>query len=367
MSKLITVCRLFFSDRRKFVKRLKNEISAPTTLAGSFIRKFYLIFYSKKSSSPNLNENRLLFVYDTLLNPITFDFMHYLYIADWVREKTKIKYIDLLLVLRDGFSEGLEEEYILSIGRENLKWRINNLITPSARLFSSIDQIYSVHFENSDRIIDSYANIYPRGYSYSSPKTAIARCDQYGLGFQSCLSISKSANLIINSYFPIEDARLIVTITLRSYDYIKCRNSDISSWVKFASGLDSKRYRVVFIPDASTSGIETFIQLKPFDVFDSACWSLELRAALYERAWMNMGVACGPLTISGLLPNVWTVMIDRSLDYPEDYRKNVYSTGMTPGCAPQFYSKNCSFFHGKDDVSTLNEIFSKYIGKMPEE
>lgn len=70
-----------------------------------------------------------------------------------------------------------------------------------------------------------------------------------------------------------------------------------------------------------------------------------------------MGVACGPLVLSGLMSKVWTVMIDRSLDYLFDYYNSICSTGVVAGKAPNFYNKSCHMHLGKDDKQTIFNIF----------
>ena len=78
-----------------------------------------------------------------------------------------------------------------------------------------------------------------------------------------------------------------------------------------------------------------------------------------------MGVACGPLALSGLMSNVWAVLIDPSLDCPVDYYKSVHSTGIAAGNTSNFYSKFCHMHLGKDDKQTISNIFSEYIDKTP--
>lgn len=73
-----------------------------------------------------------------------------------------------------------------------------------------------------------------------------------------------------------------------------------------------------------------------------------------------MGVASGPLAISGLMEKVWTVMIDRTMDYPENYRTYILSNGNVPGKAPSFYSKSCQFYLGKDSKETILKLFNEY-------
>ncbi len=365
MNRLISALRLLIDDPGRFYQRLKIEFAAPTTRLTAILRRFFTVFYPNRGSSLARNNDRLLFVYDTLLNPITFDFLHYLYWANWRRKTSGKKHIDIIFVRRDETNNSREIEYVDAVGADNINWRISNLIFPLTRLFATVGRVSIVDPDDAYQLVKSYRSIYPEGYSYSTPKTAVSRLDQAGLEFDSVLTIPQTAKKIIESYFPRSDNRRLITITLRSYDYIACRNSDIESWVDFAASLDSSVYRIIFIPDASANGAILRNKILPYEIFDSACWNIELRAAIYHRAWMNMGVAGGPLALSGLMSNVWTIMIDRSLDYPIDYYNSVYSTGVVAGKAPNFYSKSCHMHLGKDDKQTISNIFSEYIDKTP--
>jgi len=363
MHKIIAALNLFKTNPNLLFAKIKIEFLAPTIWGIKKLRSLYSLILNNKARVDRANNDRLLFVYDSLVNPITFDFLHYLYCVNWMRKSRGLLYLDILIVNRPESSSNREVSYISAIGADNIFWRLTNLIVPLTRLFASVGRVFIVDASEAFRLAGRYDHMYPEGYSYANPKNAVCRLDQPGLIYQSDLTFSKTAMEIIGSYFNSSDARKIVTITLRSYDYISCRNSDIPSWIEFAKELDPLKFRVVFIPDASSNGILKIQQLESFEVFDSACWNIELRAALYHRAWMNMGVASGPLAISGLLNNVWTVMIDRSLDYPEDFYKTCYSTGVLPGKVPNFYSNTCQFYLGRDDASTLLKIFNEYVDK----
>lgn len=359
MKKIIFAFEVLCSNPRRFIGLVRQKFLIPSNAFTRFIRRLYCVFVPNKMALAEGNPDRLLFVYDTLLNPVTFDLLHYLYYADWFRRQAGKTHIDVLIVSRSDRLI-LEESYIAAVGEDSTDWRLTNLLVPLCRLFSSLGRIYLVEQEEAFEIVKGYRNVHPEGYSYANPKTAAVRLDTPGVDFYPALTIADTARKIVEAYFPQKDNRRIVTITLRTYDYIPARNSDIKSWVGFAEELDPIKYRVVFIPDASMHGVGTIEQLNGFEVYDSACWNIQLRAALYRRAWINMGVACGPLGISGLMENVWTIMIDRTLDYPAGYAKNLISNGNFPGRVPSFYSKHCHYHLGKDDKQTILDIFNQY-------
>ena len=178
------------------------------------------------------------------------------------------------------------------------------------------------------------------------------------------LNCSNTAKGVINEYFPTTDSRKIVSITLRNYNHIPVRNSDVKSWVAFAQSLDPLKYRVIFIPDASVDGVRTFEEIGSCEMFDLASWNLDFRAALYSRSWLNMGVACGPLAISALMKNVRTIVIDRSLDYPSDYYEACYrNTGRKLGVPNSFDSKSFYLFLGKDTKDYILKLFNEFVAE----
>lgn len=353
--------KLLFSNPKRFMYRVHHEFLAPSNWFVRALRRIYCLFVpNNRSDTSNGNDDRLLFVYDTLLNPVTFDFLHYMYYADWLRRRTGKTYVDLLLVSRSNLANSREESYVSAVDSDNIYWRFTNLIIPLSRLFSSVRRVYILDQKEGFEVVKSYRNVYPEGYGYASPKTAIVRLDTPGLNYHPVLTVCDTARKIVEAYFPTTDTRRIVTITLRTYDYISSRNSNIASWVDFAGLLDPSKYKVVFVPDASMHGVAKMGEINKYEIFDSACWNIELRAALYERAWMNMGVVSGPLAISGLMEKVWTVMIDRTMDYPENYRTGILSNGNVPGIAPSFYSNSCKFYLGKDSTEIILKIFNEY-------
>lgn len=352
---------LLFSNPANFLGRVQRQLLAPSNPFTRAARRLYCAVVPNKVASSKGNPDRYLFVYDTLSSPVTFDFLHYLYIADWQRRQAGKGCLDVLIVYRSNLSDTEDGSWVAAIGRDGLSWRITHLLVPLCRLVPSVDRIQVVERDEAFEIVERYGSVHPEGYSYASPRSAVARFDAPGLGYSPVITVPATAREIVEAYFPVADSRRIVTITLRTYDYISVRNSDIAAWLEFAGELDPAIYRVVFIPDASTMGVSTFQRLGAFEIFDAACWNVELRAALYARAWMNMGVASGPLVISGLMRNPLTIMIDRSSDYPSDYLQVIRSnTGVIPGERPAFYSESCHFHLGKDDKQTIWKLFREY-------
>jgi hypothetical protein len=78
------------------------------------------------------------------------------------------------------------------------------------------------------------------------------------------------------------------------------RNSNLPAWVAFARGLDASRYCPVFVPDTNETIEGLPNELRDFRVFPEAAWNVPLRMALYERAFINLGVNNGPMGLAWL-------------------------------------------------------------------
>ena len=122
--------------------------TCPSNASTASLRQLYCRLIPNKSTLTAGNPERLLFVYDTICNPVTFDFLHYLHYADWLRRKSGKTTIDLLLINRADLAAAREETYIAAVGADNIDWRITNLIVPLCRLFTSIGNIYITDQKN---------------------------------------------------------------------------------------------------------------------------------------------------------------------------------------------------------------------------
>ncbi len=88
-----------------------------------------------------------------------------------------------------------------------------------------------------------------------------------------------------------------VVITLREAPAQPERNSQVFEWLRFAHSIKD-RHRVLFVRDTANA----FEPLEPFQTDAMASRNVFVRAALYQRALVNMMVGNGP--------NVWCLFSD---------------------------------------------------------
>jgi hypothetical protein len=94
--------------------------------------------------------------------------------------------------------------------------------------------------------------------------------------------------------------RRIVALTLRNYGYMQARNSNLDAWIAFARSLDADRFLPVFVPDLEQTLNGEAQHLKEFTTLPEAAWNVGLRMALYERAYVCLGVNTGPMGLCWL-------------------------------------------------------------------
>jgi len=92
------------------------------------------------------------------------------------------------------------------------------------------------------------------------------------------------------------DARPVI-ITLRETNAQPERNSRLNEWIRFAESI-MDRYDVLFVRDTC----KAYAGLDSFDTYPRASENVYVRAALYERAFVNMFVGNGP--------SIWCIFSD---------------------------------------------------------
>ena len=128
--------------------------------------------------------------------------------------------------------------------------------------------------------------IFPEGWSEETPVSHYG--SQYLKAETPILKASEFARKQVKMRF----SKPYATITLRESSYWPTRNSSRSDWVKVADWLKSQNIQPVIVPDSEGTGFAAYGQ---YSEFAAASFDVDLRAALYEGAVVNLGVANGPM------------------------------------------------------------------------
>jgi len=221
-------------------------------------------------------------VYDLGVSPPTYDFLTFLVEAERHRKKNGYDRIDLMI--QPGPMNGFRDDDLAPnlTGRQDMLWRV---VCGMARLLPSVRNLMI----GGSRSQTPSNDIFPEGYSESTPKAHYALA--FLKGAEPMLRASDSAREQIASRF----TRPYATISMREASYWPDRNSNKPEWAKVAQWLTDHGLPVVVIPDTNGTGLEGFTEFLP------ACFDIDLRAALYERAEINLGVLNGPISMVAYL------------------------------------------------------------------
>ncbi|MEX2009496.1 MAG: hypothetical protein WEC41_04830 [Dongiaceae bacterium] len=240
--------------------------------------------------------------YDLKVAPVTYDILWFLAAADLERRRLGLARVHVVIV--PGPFQGVREEdelYERAVDAEARRWRIDNILVPACRLLPACAGLTLAGTRAETAHIRSHIarHVYPVGYETAlplahHPKHSL-RPAEAGVRPIGVLRASEAALRYVDRWLaPRLEGRRLVTITLRDYAYYPARNSNLAAWIEFARRLDRGLYFPVFVLDTERS-FDLPSPAADLPVFRTVSWNLGLRMALYERAWLNLGVGSGPV------------------------------------------------------------------------
>ncbi len=238
----------------------------------------------------------LLAVYDLNVARPTYDILAFLCLAELERMERSLSYVHLVIVppsLND-----FNAQLLPVIPPEEQSWRTHQILIDSAQLLPSCRGVSLLPSrETLTSLIEGRA-VWPEGSCVDRPKACwefnhlvdvVARGGEIRQ-----LRSSQQAKTILNSWVrEVNPQNLpMVSITLRNCALQKARNSDLAQWRKFVASLDRSEYFPVIVPDTER-GLEPS-PIAEATLFPVAAFNLDMRMALYEASFLNLGVANGP-------------------------------------------------------------------------
>ncbi|MFN4284030.1 MAG: hypothetical protein ACK4NA_15450 [Alphaproteobacteria bacterium] len=154
--------------------------------------------------------------------------------------------------------------------------------------------------------------------------------------------------------------RRLVVITLRQYQVDPDRNSNLEAWIAFARSLDTAVYAAVFIPDTDHVFDRSREALDEFLVFEPAAWNVELRMAIYERAYMNLMVNTGTGMLCALNARCSYIMF--KLLVPNVHlasETTIRNQGFVPGENPRFALPHQKWVWEADSFDIIRREFDQ--------
>ena len=339
--------------------RVKQEFFSPTRPLSRFLLD---LIYSLAAISlcKSFPKERAVFVWDSRLNPVTFDFIYTLF---WVSNQFSLlgfKNFDLILYRASNARSMSFKGYDKIVSHQEAIKRVDNIILALAKLHPCVAGIKLVgsFSEFQSDLQDQSSYILPQHYSSSYSPLASNYSDIFKLwrDLKPCDSrlplIKVPANIDLNNFFKSEDSLIVnnfkiddssfpefVVLTLRDYGFAPERNTsqyDIDVACKFANSLNTL---LIVIPD-DVSKLQNYILPDRTVICEAARQSLEIRVLLYSASIANIFRPCGPNALCYFIESAKSITVGYGAGGKEgDLKiyKNIYK--FIPGAQP-FINQN---------------------------
>ena len=314
-------------------------------------------------------DGRLLYAYfDLDIAPPGFNIANFLVLADIEREKRDLAGIHVIIVA--GSHDGYRKEDV-EYPRYNKDWRVRNLVVPACALLASCESISVFGTRDEAEAFESNCPgpAFPEGYTVAIPTTnhQYAAINAAAAGQRvTRLQPSDQARLYVKQW--TEDhagGRKVVTITLRGSSYDLNRNSDLDTWSEFARTLDAEIYFPVVIRDTERIADKLPPQLEGLTVLPEPAINLELRAALYEAAYLNSGINQRPWTLWHFIEDVryLTIYIIDRMNEGWDYF-HIDGSGFTKGEDMRWAGPLQRTYWGNDSLAEIIREFNEMVARI---
>jgi hypothetical protein len=240
--------------------------------------------------------------------PVTYDFLWFLVGAELERQRRRLGSVHAVIV--PGPRGGLRKEtpeLERALDPMTRRARIFSMLVPACSLLPSLSGVTVAGSRPEAGRLVSVAEgaVFPAGYepalpTYPGPREPLRAAREDGA--QVAVLRATAADLrAVSTWLASHGCdRRVVAITLRAYGYVPGRNSNIAAWAAFARGLDANRYSVVIVPDSEQCFTGVPAELHGLPIFSEAALAPGLRMALYQSAYLNLGVNNGPMGLCWL-------------------------------------------------------------------
>ncbi|MFK3863437.1 hypothetical protein [Pseudoalteromonas rhizosphaerae] len=257
-----------------------------------------LIHYNALLAKQVSSEDILYAVYDLSVHLACFDVINFVVLAEIARIEQHKTHIQFILV-HDRSTAGENFNTLRFHDADDYAWRIEKIVKTVFTCVPSYISITEFPFkEDAFIFLATKENVFPESY-YTNKKspainTLLLRSVplKYDMSVLSAPLVGK--NLAASFLNSLPDNKKIIVITLREYEAQPKRNSDIAQWSAFLDSLDLTIYCPVIIRDTYQSTEKPDDRLKKYIHCPQASMDFCVRLALYELAYINMGVSSGP-------------------------------------------------------------------------
>lgn len=322
-----------------------------------------------------LDFGTLYVFYDLDLHPISYDVTYFIVACEIERKRRGLEMIHVVFApMADMFAREVPENYDQVVDIQSRLWRFDSICTQIPRLMPSVSGVTVCGSRDEAALYRALApNQYP---ALSVGGRPAHHADYFQLVLSELqhfhedrwgLSAMIQAKRYVSAWLePRARGRKTIVITLRQYMVDSERNSNPKAWTAFAAGIDQSEYFPVFVPDTDHAHEYAMSEYKGFAVFEPAAWSVGMRMALYELAYLNMFVNTGPNSLAVLSKQCrylfFKVLVPGITLTSEEFLRWL---GFTPGETPNFATPYQKWLWNESDtLEILNREFAKMCQKI---
>lgn len=245
------------------------------------------------------DETTLVAFYDLAVEPITHEFLWFMAHAELERRRRGLSHGKVVLISGWHGDLGYDVAHLTDpIPPDRRRQLLTELIAPLIRLFSHWSgEPAPVSRQAADHLVGAARHRFPADYHPAIPALSHVHAPRpvlaAGPDGQAVVVPSDALRIVADWLADRAGGRRVVAITIRDDGVHPGRNSALSDWLAFAGTLDPGRYFPVFVPDERVP----LPAAMPYGVFPQGAGDPLLRAALYELAFLNMGINSGPMQL----------------------------------------------------------------------
>lgn len=359
-------------------ERLRDEWQMPRTRPGQTLFRAARALGQSVSRSAQPEEARscpevLYAFYDLGVAPITFDFLWFLVGAELERRRRELTSVHAVIV--PGPCRGLRKEtpeLERALDVTTRRARIFNMLVPACTLLPSLSGVTVAGSRaEADQLVRSAGGaVFPARYEpalpiYPGPQEPLRAAREERT--QVAVLRATAADLrAVDAWIAARGCdRRVVSITLRGYGYVPGRNSNIASWAAFARGLHGTGFSIVIVPDSEQCFTGVPAELHGLPIFSEAAVAVGLRMALYQRAYLNLGVNNGPMGLCWLNEQTryitFKILNDEALQTRAEYMELL---GFETGRSLPFATEWQRWVWAEDELPIIQDAFNDMVARL---
>ena len=298
-------------------------------------------------------------IYDLKRAPITFDFGTYLALIDCYRQLKGHHSINLI-IKAGAFRKLTPRDLGMPVPEK--QWRLKNIILDCCELLPSILDIQVVRSDT-----DCGQNIdFPE--NYLKDPASLKRFPYYASDLYPFFNKGAQPRVFKapeHAFTLIQNITRspYITLTIRTSRHFSSRNVDLEDWYMFYRYLRESGYTVFVVPDQEDVFSARQFENYDWQAYEPASLDIRIRAALYERALLNICSTNGP-TYMMFFSDAPLLAFDQfrgELFKPEDLKKML---GLSPGEIWPWSGPHQRFTWQDSDFKSLVREFKEFKARM---